>query len=189
MGSSQRLCPTSLGFLSTRAVVGAPPILVYFSGDWDVHCGYRILTHGQLLSVNQGCEDFRPVLDFETFCSSALQDCSKFRKDASSAPIVGAERRVWCRVGVCSARGREGSKPKTRGPLGRVVPGRLGLLSTRRLLPILACQLGSTSSGSSASTPQTPPPIKAGLNHLATLLEQYCIHFGINHLYTLLQQH
>ena len=27
--------------------VGAPPILVYFSGDWDVHWGYGILTHGQ----------------------------------------------------------------------------------------------------------------------------------------------
>ena len=26
--------------------VGAPPILVYFSGDWDVHWGYGILTHG-----------------------------------------------------------------------------------------------------------------------------------------------
>ena len=25
--------------------VGAP-ILVYFSGDWDVHWGYGILTHG-----------------------------------------------------------------------------------------------------------------------------------------------
>ena len=24
--------------------VGAPPILVYFSGDWDVHWGYGILT-------------------------------------------------------------------------------------------------------------------------------------------------
>ena len=28
--------------------VGAPPILVYFSGDWDVHSGYRILTHGHM---------------------------------------------------------------------------------------------------------------------------------------------
>ena len=29
--------------------VGAPPILVYFSwDDWDVHWGYRVLTHGQL---------------------------------------------------------------------------------------------------------------------------------------------
>ena len=28
--------------------VGAPPILVYFSGDWDVHWGYGILTHGQI---------------------------------------------------------------------------------------------------------------------------------------------
>ena len=24
--------------------VGAPPILVHFSGDWDVHWGYGILT-------------------------------------------------------------------------------------------------------------------------------------------------
>ena len=28
--------------------VGAQPILVYFSGDWDVHWGYRILTHGNI---------------------------------------------------------------------------------------------------------------------------------------------
>ena len=28
--------------------VGAPPILVYFSGDWDVHWGYELLTHGHL---------------------------------------------------------------------------------------------------------------------------------------------
>ena len=28
--------------------VDAPPILVYFGGDWDVHWGYGILTHGQL---------------------------------------------------------------------------------------------------------------------------------------------
>ena len=25
--------------------VGAPPILVDFSGDWDVHWGYELLTH------------------------------------------------------------------------------------------------------------------------------------------------
>ena len=28
--------------------VGAPPILVYFSGDWDVHWGYGLLTHGNV---------------------------------------------------------------------------------------------------------------------------------------------
>ena len=28
--------------------VGAPPILVYFSGDWDVHWGYGIWTHGHM---------------------------------------------------------------------------------------------------------------------------------------------
>ena len=29
--------------------VGAPPILVYFRGDWDVYWGYWILTHGQVI--------------------------------------------------------------------------------------------------------------------------------------------
>ena len=28
---------------------GAPPILVYFSWDWDVHRGYGILTHGHMI--------------------------------------------------------------------------------------------------------------------------------------------
>ena len=32
--------------------VGAPPILVYFSGDWDVHWGYGILTHGHMISMH-----------------------------------------------------------------------------------------------------------------------------------------
>ena len=31
--------------------VGAPPILVYFSGDWDVHSGYGILTYGHVAFV------------------------------------------------------------------------------------------------------------------------------------------
>ena len=28
--------------------VGAPPILVYFGGGWDVHWGYGILAHGYM---------------------------------------------------------------------------------------------------------------------------------------------
>ena len=28
--------------------LGAPCILVYFSGDWDVHWGHGILTHGHV---------------------------------------------------------------------------------------------------------------------------------------------
>ena len=32
---------------------GAPPILVYFSGERDVHWGYGILTHGQMALVNE----------------------------------------------------------------------------------------------------------------------------------------
>ena len=31
--------------------VGAPPILVYFGVDWDVHWGYGILTHGHIESA------------------------------------------------------------------------------------------------------------------------------------------
>ena len=29
-------------------LVGAPPILVYFSWDWDVQGGYLLLTHGHI---------------------------------------------------------------------------------------------------------------------------------------------
>ena len=29
--------------------VGAPPILVYVGGDWDVHWGYGVLTHGHMV--------------------------------------------------------------------------------------------------------------------------------------------
>ena len=28
--------------------VDAPPILVYVCGDWDVHCGYGVLTHSRM---------------------------------------------------------------------------------------------------------------------------------------------
>ena len=31
--------------------VSAPPMLVYFGGDWDVHWGYGILTHGHVLAA------------------------------------------------------------------------------------------------------------------------------------------
>ena len=34
--------------------VGAPPILVYFIGDWDVHWGYGLLTHGHISPVSAG---------------------------------------------------------------------------------------------------------------------------------------
>ena len=46
--------------------VGASPMLVYFSGDWDVHWGYGILTHGHLrggdsnhLQLHQGGHDLQ----------------------------------------------------------------------------------------------------------------------------------
>ena len=33
--------------------IGTPPILVIFSGDWDVHWGYGLLTHGHIGCSNQ----------------------------------------------------------------------------------------------------------------------------------------
>ena len=34
--------------------IGAPPILVYFIGDWDVHWGHGVLIHGQLEQLRLG---------------------------------------------------------------------------------------------------------------------------------------
>ena len=39
--------------------VGAPPILVYFSGDWDVHWGYGILTHGHMFEPVAHAKQFQ----------------------------------------------------------------------------------------------------------------------------------
>ena len=45
-----RPTPGSVSKPMVPFAVGAPPILVYFSGDWDVHWGYGILSHGRLRS-------------------------------------------------------------------------------------------------------------------------------------------
>ena len=49
----------------------APPILVYFSGDGDVHWGYGILTHGQIDGLKKTCtlilsslEDLADVVEY-----------------------------------------------------------------------------------------------------------------------------
>ena len=39
-------------WVNTDGGVDAPPILVYFGGDWDVHRGYGILTHDHLTDVD-----------------------------------------------------------------------------------------------------------------------------------------
>ena len=41
--------------------VGAPPILVCFSGDSDVHWGYGILTHGHFANEESKRSDTGPV--------------------------------------------------------------------------------------------------------------------------------
>ena len=45
--SGQRACCGSKR-MGSHFGVGAPPILVYFSGDWVVHWGYGVLTHGHI---------------------------------------------------------------------------------------------------------------------------------------------
>ena len=42
---SRSMVPQQMG---SHFGVGAPPILVYFSGDWDVHWGYRVLIHSHM---------------------------------------------------------------------------------------------------------------------------------------------
>ena len=44
--------------------VGAPPILVYFSGDWDVHWGYGILTLGHMLQ-GRACSGTYDLPEFQ----------------------------------------------------------------------------------------------------------------------------
>ena len=39
--------------------VGPPPILVYFSGDWDVHWGYGVLTHSHIYPTTSGHRESR----------------------------------------------------------------------------------------------------------------------------------
>ena len=42
--------------------IGAPPILIYFSGDWDVHWGYGVLTHGHVGLGTRPSQRFRVVV-------------------------------------------------------------------------------------------------------------------------------
>ena len=55
--------------------VGAPPILVYFSGDWDVHWGYGVLTHGQMEKHGDGFLDGTP---FWTAFSGSQRETAHF---------------------------------------------------------------------------------------------------------------
>ena len=63
--------------LGSHFGVGAPPILVYFSGDWDVHWGCGILTHGHVAPDLRGCEkacDEGSFLGQSTFKLGDLQN-------------------------------------------------------------------------------------------------------------------
>ena len=52
--------------------VGAPAVLVYFSGDWDVHWGYGILTHGHMIA---SCKAISQALTLTLCCSRLHFPC------------------------------------------------------------------------------------------------------------------
>ena len=55
MGQNETTRIWTTGFFSPcfrlPGQTGAPPILVYFSWDWDVHWGYGLLTHGHMTRI------------------------------------------------------------------------------------------------------------------------------------------
>ena len=71
--------------------VGAPPILVHFSGDWDVHWGYGILTHGHisdlplvdLTSTSVNCMQRENVQS----CKELLGHCGRVAKSQVLATV------------------------------------------------------------------------------------------------------
>ena len=52
--------------------VGAPPILVYFSGSWDVHWGYGLLAHGHMGFIGRRHADRVNNLGESTVLTGAL---------------------------------------------------------------------------------------------------------------------
>ena len=81
--------------------VGAPPILVYFSGDWDVHWGYDSdLTHGQ-----------------ESTCEAVTLPRLKFRRAFGGLACLVRMTPVTSRLFL---RGNEGMKQ----PINLVAPRR-----------------------------------------------------------------
>ena len=70
--------------------IGAPPILVDFSGDW-VYWGYGVLAHGQV-SVKLGAVGFgRPWADLACVC------CERQHRICSGQLTTGKESRACLR--------------------------------------------------------------------------------------------
>ena len=120
--------------------IGAPPILVYVSGVWDVHWGYGILPHGHITWLVD-------VLFFPPLAFSAGR-----RKTAA-----GAQQTT----------GKNGMTPSKK-PLPSVRSGEKassfiwGILSPKKPGPSIrfgetACLGNPTTSGSFQATPSPPP--------------------------------
>ena len=78
--------------------VGAPPILVYFSGDWDVHWGHGILTHGQ----------FAVILSFSVCFGSSVSFDVQARHSAARPFSASCST---CMFALISATGLKAAKP------------------------------------------------------------------------------
>ena len=67
--------------------LGAPPILVYFSGDGDVHWGYGVLTHGHI--VQQALPE-GPEIESQQFSFESLPDGRFSQRSRGSLRIASA---------------------------------------------------------------------------------------------------
>ena len=77
--------------------VGAPPILVYFSGDWDVHWGYGNFTHGHFGStkaVVQVCGSHTPF-----WSCQVVQVCARIPMIV--VVIMGRSPTITTVIGTC----------------------------------------------------------------------------------------
>ena len=64
-------------------ILNSPPIFAYFSGDWDVHSGYGVLTHGQMYLVFAEAFDsidfLGPSSNLETGSQPPIPGCLMLR--------------------------------------------------------------------------------------------------------------
>ena len=74
--------------LGSHFGVGAPPIIVCFSGDWDVHWGYGLLTHGHVCVF----------LVFGAVFFDQLNARPKANEPAVPTPAVGSLSMICSRV-------------------------------------------------------------------------------------------
>ena len=75
--------------------VGAPPTLFYFSGDWDVHWGYGILTHGHVLPALRCHNRARQERFFASLARASVARCERFSVEDGMWMALAACAKPW----------------------------------------------------------------------------------------------